>query len=281
MPTTNKKVKTVELSSSDSSSDESDSGQPTLKRLTKKVVKPIESSSSESDSSDDEPEIKQKKVQKPKQIEAETPEIEQTPKVEQTPGGDEEEPQKVTDYQPYIEEKPKTKKPKKEAPPPKPEKPDTAVLHSVKIGGKENPLPESVTQIGIRSTFGRFGEIGDVFMPRDHRKNKPRGFAYVRFVNEEDQKKCLEECESSGNKIKIGEFLAEVEYVKPFVPNPERTGFEKKVKEKWTPRTFDQESGEFKRKRVFRRGQVGRGGRHTGEVRSGLYDFESFALNEN
>jgi len=276
MPTTNKKVKTVDLSSSDSSSDESDSGQPTLKRLTKKVVKPIESSSSEDSSSDDEPEVKQQKIQKPKTVEEEETPTSENPEAE-TP-----ETQKVEDYQPYIEEKPKTKKPKKEAPPPKPEKPDTAVLHSVKIGGKGN-LPESVTQINIRSTFGKFGEIGDVFMPRDHRKNKSRGFAYVRFLKEEDQKKCLEAAKPE-NTIKIGErghgFEAEVEYVKPFVPNPERKGFEKKVKEKWEPRVFDKDSGEFSKKRVFRGGKVGRGGRHSGEVRSGLYDFESFALNE-
>jgi len=120
----------------------------------------------------------------------------------------------------------------------------------------------------------------------DHRKNKSRGFAYVRFVNEEDQKKCLEESKRSdpSGTIKIGQrghgYDAEVEYVKPFVPNPERKGFEKKTKEKWEPRVFDSEAGEFKKRRVFRGGKVGRGGRHTGEVRSGLYDFESFALNE-
>lgn len=34
--------------------------------------------------------------------------------------------------------------------------------------------------------FSRFGDIGDIYIPRDHATRQSRGFAFVRFYNKHD-----------------------------------------------------------------------------------------------
>ena len=34
--------------------------------------------------------------------------------------------------------------------------------------------------------FGKFGELGDVYVPRDHVTKESRGFAFVRFKDRRD-----------------------------------------------------------------------------------------------
>ena len=57
-------------------------------------------------------------------------------------------------------------------------------LHSVRIG---NDLPNDVSIDEIKDVFGKFGEIGDVFLPKDRDTGDTRGFGFVRFVKKEDQ----------------------------------------------------------------------------------------------
>merc|ERR1711970_1635757 len=42
----------------------------------------------------------------------------------------------------------------------------------------------------LRETFGRYGEVRDVYMPRDHYTREPRGFAFVEFLDERDAADC-------------------------------------------------------------------------------------------
>ena len=65
-----------------------------------------------------------------------------------------------------------------------PKKYHSSDLHSVRIG---NDLPKDITDDEIREVFGKFGEIGDVFLPKDYDTKEIRGFGFVRFVKKEDQ----------------------------------------------------------------------------------------------
>jgi RNA recognition motif-containing protein len=39
----------------------------------------------------------------------------------------------------------------------------------------------------LREEFGKFGDLGDVYLPRNYSTNEPRGFAFVRFSNREGE----------------------------------------------------------------------------------------------
>lgn len=57
-------------------------------------------------------------------------------------------------------------------------------LHSVRIG---NDLPSDITENEVRDVFEQFGEIGDVFLPKERGSDRTRGFGFVRFVRKTDQ----------------------------------------------------------------------------------------------
>merc|ERR1712127_584102 len=90
-----------------------------------------------------------------------------------------------------------------------PKKYHSSDLHSVRIG---NDLPKDITDDEIRDVFGKFGEIGDVFLPKDYDTKEIRGFGFVRFVKKEDQDYCLKECE---DMIKVAGIDTKVEYSRP------------------------------------------------------------------
>ena len=70
------------------------------------------------------------------------------------------------------------------SPPPAKKYYHSSELHSVRIG---NDLPSDITENEIRDVFEKFGEIGDVFLPKERGSDRTRGFGYVRFVKKEDQ----------------------------------------------------------------------------------------------
>merc|ERR1712231_16594 len=90
-----------------------------------------------------------------------------------------------------------------------PKKYHSSDLHSVRIG---NDLPSDTTNDEIRDVFSKFGEIGDIFLPKDRETQETRGFGFVRFVKKEDQDYCLKECE---DMIKVAGVDTKVEYSKP------------------------------------------------------------------
>ena len=55
--------------------------------------------------------------------------------------------------------------------------PDISGLYSLKLDN----LDYSVTLEQLKELFGKHGEIGDVYMPRDYYTKRSRGFAFVRF----------------------------------------------------------------------------------------------------
>jgi RNA recognition motif-containing protein len=45
----------------------------------------------------------------------------------------------------------------------------------------------------LRDEFSRYGDLGDVYLPRNYSTNEPRGFAFVRFTNRLDGEDALRE----------------------------------------------------------------------------------------
>merc|ERR1712071_132940 len=100
---------------------------------------------------------------------------------------------------------------------------NSADLHSVRIGGRDS-LPGDVTREEVEEIFGKFGEIGDIYLPRDRDTRELRGFGFVRFVKKDDQEYCLKE---TNELIRIAGVETKVEFCKPFVPRDrdDRGGF--------------------------------------------------------
>uniref|UniRef100_A0A7E4VBW7 RRM domain-containing protein n=1 Tax=Panagrellus redivivus TaxID=6233 RepID=A0A7E4VBW7_PANRE len=55
-------------------------------------------------------------------------------------------------------------------------------LHSLKVDN----ISYQTTQSELRRLFERYGEIGDVHIPRDRRSRQSRGFGFVRFTSRRD-----------------------------------------------------------------------------------------------
>ncbi|KAI1717062.1 RNA recognition motif domain-containing protein [Ditylenchus destructor] len=55
-------------------------------------------------------------------------------------------------------------------------------LYSVKVDN----LSYNTTVYELRRLFERYGEIGDVHIPKDRRTNQSRGFGFVRFYDRKD-----------------------------------------------------------------------------------------------
>ncbi|KAK6231361.1 hypothetical protein QUC31_011353 [Theobroma cacao] len=50
----------------------------------------------------------------------------------------------------------------------------------------------------VHELFGLFGQIADVYVPRDHKPNLNRGFAFVNFVNKEDAQRAINKLDGYG-----------------------------------------------------------------------------------
>eukprot|EP00392_Amoebophrya_sp_AT5.2_P003340 g3345.t1 len=55
-------------------------------------------------------------------------------------------------------------------------------LHSVKVDG----ISEYVKTEEIEEAFSRFGTVQDVYVPRDFRSNRNKGFGFVRFQHKDE-----------------------------------------------------------------------------------------------
>jgi RNA recognition motif-containing protein len=47
-------------------------------------------------------------------------------------------------------------------------------------------LPPSPSDTILREMFGRYGEVGDVYIPRNYANKQSKGFAFVRFIEKSD-----------------------------------------------------------------------------------------------
>ena len=54
--------------------------------------------------------------------------------------------------------------------------------------------------------FIRYGELGDVYMPRDLRSGEPRGFAFVRYMSQRDADDAIDRLDGeffAGRELRI------------------------------------------------------------------------------
>ena len=81
-------------------------------------------------------------------------------------------------------------------------------LFSVRVG----ELTEGVTDADLKEVFDAWGEIGDVWMPKDHDTGRSRGFAFVRYFKKDDRDNCLEA--ASETPILVSKVQVTVSYAK-------------------------------------------------------------------
>jgi len=75
-------------------------------------------------------------------------------------------------------------------------------MFSVKI----DPINDDWEVQDIKDAFGKFGDVQDVYIPRDRNTQRPRGFAFVRYEKEDEALDAVDESgklEISGTPISI------------------------------------------------------------------------------
>mmetsp|Transcript_138560 Transcript_138560/g.196146 ORF Transcript_138560/g.196146 Transcript_138560/m.196146 type:complete len:164 (+) Transcript_138560:82-573(+) len=70
--------------------------------------------------------------------------------------------------------------------------PDISGMTSLKVD-VTGAIPEQWNADELRRKFERFGDIGDVFVPRERYSDRPRPFAFVRFVEDDDATEAIKE----------------------------------------------------------------------------------------
>ena len=82
--------------------------------------------------------------------------------------------------------------------------PDVSSMHTLKVDN----ISFRTTKEELEEIFSKFGDVGDIYIPRIHNSFEPRGFAFVRFVNKSDSEDALRSMDSKeidGRTIRIQE----------------------------------------------------------------------------
>jgi len=66
--------------------------------------------------------------------------------------------------------------------------PDTSRMISLKVDN----LTYRTTSDDLEYLFEKYGKVGDVYIPKDHRTRESRGFAFVRFYDKRDAEDAME-----------------------------------------------------------------------------------------
>jgi len=66
--------------------------------------------------------------------------------------------------------------------------PDTSKMVSLKVDN----LTYRTTGDDLEYLFEKYGKVGDVYIPKDHRTRESRGFAFVRFYDKRDAEDAME-----------------------------------------------------------------------------------------
>jgi len=75
-------------------------------------------------------------------------------------------------------------------------------LHSLRIDN----LSYDTTKEDLESDFKEFGDIGDVYLPRDKETRRSRGFAFIRFYDQRDADEALAKMDGvrlDGREIRV------------------------------------------------------------------------------
>lgn len=69
-------------------------------------------------------------------------------------------------------------------------------------------LSFNTTEDSLRSTFGEFGDITDVYVAMDRETGRPRGFAFITFSNSDESSAAISAMdgkELDGRNLKVNE----------------------------------------------------------------------------
>ena len=80
------------------------------------------------------------------------------------------------------------------SPPPKKNRnTNDSELHSIRVG---NDLPANYTEEELKEQFTKWGEIGDIYMPKQFGKSgDTKGYGFVRFFEKDDCEACFDDCQ--------------------------------------------------------------------------------------
>lgn len=76
---------------------------------------------------------------------------------------------------------------------------------------RNNSLTVHNSNERLKEKFGDFGEVGDVYIPRQFGSTEPRGYAFVRYIDKrsaEDAMRALNDTEFEGLVIRVQEAKA-------------------------------------------------------------------------
>ena len=82
-------------------------------------------------------------------------------------------------------------------------------------------LPFSIKQEDLEGVFAEFGEIAEISLITDKMSGRSKGFAFVKYTNEEDAQAAVEGMKDQ----KIGERDVIVNVARPRAPREDRGGF--------------------------------------------------------
>lgn len=82
-------------------------------------------------------------------------------------------------------------------------------------------LPFSIKQEDLEGIFAEFGEIAEISLITDRMSGRSKGFAFVKYTNEEDAQAAVEGMKDQ----KIGERDVIVNIARPRAPRENRGGF--------------------------------------------------------
>ena len=71
----------------------------------------------------------------------------------------------------------------------------------------------------LSDIFGKYGEVKDCYIPRDHATGQSRGFGFVRFEREDDAQAAIEGCDNmdvNGRALRVQ--VAQVKRRRPAHP---------------------------------------------------------------
>mmetsp|Transcript_123799 Transcript_123799/g.214628 ORF Transcript_123799/g.214628 Transcript_123799/m.214628 type:complete len:167 (-) Transcript_123799:12-512(-) len=72
--------------------------------------------------------------------------------------------------------------------------PDISGMTSLKVDCTEpDNMPEKWNKDDLTSLFEKYGEIGDIFIPRDRATGRDRPFGFVRYFKEDDAEEAIKE----------------------------------------------------------------------------------------
>jgi len=91
-------------------------------------------------------------------------------------------------------------------------------LYSVLVSGFGSDIVEE----DLKDKFGKYGEIGDCFIPLDRDTRRNRGFGFVRYYKQRDQEDCVDELKDKGINIRGSD--VRVDFAKAR-PRPGRPGW--------------------------------------------------------